>query len=649
MHNVLTLFKTDLRHLFCNVVSCIITIGLIVIPSIFAWYNIIACWDVFNNTGNVKVAVANDDEGYKSDLLPLRVNIGDMVVSALRANDQIGWTITSAEDAIDGAASGKYYAAVVIPQTFSRDMLRFYSDDAEHAQITYYSNEKKNAISPKITATGADTVSNEVNTVFAQTLYEVMLSVADALSNYADENGLDERIAALAGHISAMADDMERVQGVVTLHVEALRSSQTLLADGLALLASAEDALQEMSHQVASARDQLGDASASIGDAEQKLSSALDGALASFDELEQLLESPELSALISPEDRERLLRMIADAKESMNKVKDDYETTLKPGLDQLAADITDLGTEVTAALEACARAGEKASGFAGSASGILASAIADVEGASAALGDSSAKLKELASSITEALAAGNDEALKQILGSDAKTLSSALAAPVAIERVAVFPSSNFGSAMAPFYTILAVFIGSLLMLVVIKPKVSNKDQELLDDPKPRQMFFGRFCCMAALSFAQTTLMGLGNIFFLGVQAVHPLLLMACLWIAGIVFTFIIYVLVLSFANLGKALAVCLLIMQVTGCGGSYPLQILPAFVQWVSPLLPATHAVNALRAAMFGMYQGDFWIQIGYLLVFLIPAALIGLAFRKPFEKFMKWYIRKVESTKIIN
>ena len=170
MHNIWTLFKSDMRHLFANVVSCIITIGLVVMPSIFAWYNLIACWDVFENTGHLTVAVANEDEGYESDLIPIRVNVGDMLVSALRGNDQIGWRIVSEEEAVDGASSGKYYAAVVIPDDFSRDMLRFYMDDSERAQITYYSNEKKNAISPKITATGADTVSEKVNTVFAQSI-----------------------------------------------------------------------------------------------------------------------------------------------------------------------------------------------------------------------------------------------------------------------------------------------------------------------------------------------------------------------------------------------------------------------------------------------------------------------------------------------
>lgn len=124
--------------------------------------------------------------------------------------------------------------------------------------------------------------------------------------------------------------------------------------------------------------------------------------------------------------------------------------------------------------------------------------------------------------------------------------------------------------------------------------------------------------------------------------------MLCFWFAGLVFTFLIYALVAAFANLGKAVAVLLLIVQVTGCGGSFPLQILPSFIQNISPWLPATHVVNAMRAAMFGVYGNDFWIEMGLLALFIIPAALIGLVLRKPLARFMTWYVEQVESSKLI-
>lgn len=648
MHNIWTLFKSDLRHLFANVVSTIITIGLVVMPSIFAWYNLIACWDVFDNTGHLTVAVANEDEGYESDLVPIRVNVGDMLVSELRANDQIGWRIVSEEEAVDGAKSGKYYAAVVIPKDFSRDMLRFYMDDSERAQITYYSNEKKNAISPKITMTGADTVSEKVNTVFAQSISEVMLSVAESVSRYADGMDVHGQIAALADHINAMSEDTNRVADVVEMYSGTLESAQRLLDSGSKLIRQAQDEIVSMMETADASADGLTSAAEDIAAAQGKLEEALSSAQASFDELRALIDSSGLSQLLDPEVVQRIDQLAASAQANIQAARKDYNENLKPDLDRLIAAAKGLDADASQAISGMKEAESGISAATDSAQGILGDAVAQIGSVTGDLRVSADTLHGLATSISEALVTGDPAALQAVLGADAQSMAEALSAPVGIERIAVFPSENFGSAMAPFYTTLAVFIGSLLILVVVKPSVSNRAQANLRNPKPREMLIGRFLSLVCISLAQTTLIGIGNIFFLQVQVVHPWLLMLDLWFSGLVFTFLIYVLVLAFANLGKALAICLLILQITGCGGSYPLQILPDFVQNVSPFLPATHTVDAMRAAMFGMYNGDFWVQLGELALFLIPAALIGFALRKPFEKFMKWYVRTVESTKII-
>ena len=648
MHNIWTLFKSDLRHLFANVVSTIITIGLVVMPSIFAWYNLIACWDVFDNTGHLTVAVANEDEGYESDLVPIRVNVGDMLVSELRANDQIGWRIVSEEEAVDGAKSGKYYAAVVIPKDFSRDMLRFYMDDSERAQITYYSNEKKNAISPKITMTGADTVSEKVNTVFAQSISEVMLSVAESVSRYADDMDVHGQIAALADHINAMSEDTNRVADVVEMYSGTLESAQRLLDSGSKLIRQAQDEIVSMMETADASADGLTSAAEDIAAAQGKLEEALSSAQASFDELRALIDSSGLSQLLDPEVVQRIDQLAASAQANIQAARKDYNENLKPDLDRLIAAAKGLDADASQAISGMKEAESGISAATDSAQGILGDAVAQIGSVTGGLRASADTLRGLATSISEALVTGDPAALQAVLGADAQSMAEALSAPVGIERIAVFPSENFGSAMAPFYTTLAVFIGSLLILVVVKPSVSNRAQANLRNPKPREMLIGRFLSLVCISLAQTTLIGIGNIFFLQVQVVHPWLLMLDLWFSGLVFTFLIYVLVLAFANLGKALAICLLILQITGCGGSYPLQILPDFVQNVSPFLPATHTVDAMRAAMFGMYNGDFWVQLGELALFLIPAALIGFALRKPFEKFMKWYVRTVESTKII-
>ena len=190
MHNIWLVFRRDVSNLFKNVMCTIITVGLILLPSLFAWYNILACWNVFDNTGNLSVAVANQDEGYTSDLVPLKVNVGEKVVSALRANKQINWVFTNADDAVEGTKSGKYYAGLVIPEDFSSRMLTFYESDSASTTILYYVNEKKNAISPNITGAGADTLSYQVNAAFADTVSEIAASLAKGLANLSESSSI---------------------------------------------------------------------------------------------------------------------------------------------------------------------------------------------------------------------------------------------------------------------------------------------------------------------------------------------------------------------------------------------------------------------------------------------------------------------------
>ncbi len=727
MSDVWRLVRDDFKRLFSNAMSTIIVVGLVVMPSIFAWYNVIACWNVFDNTGNLTVAVANVDEGYESDLVPLRVNVGEQVVSALRANDEIDWTFTTEEDAVDGAKSGRYYAAVVIPQSFSEDMLTFYSEDAQHAQIVYYANEKKSAIAPKITDKGADSVSYQVNQVFAETLSELALGLAESLSQYADEADANGRIAVLADHVRGMGDQMERTASVLDLYSSLADASQALIGESAKLVDSAQneidgmedaaaggaaqavalvdelrrsadglssaledsgksfgavadsvdglfDAASEGSQECASQmraqagvvdgqaaryRDIADELAALRDDVPDEYRQAVDAAVSRMNATAGLLESVsanlkeaadklEAGNADTQAQRAEVKELAAQAQQSAADLQAEFDADLKPGLQRLADDAASLAASVGAGLRDLRASGSGLSDSAGSAGRLLGSASEEIDEVAEGLRGSSADLGALADDIDGALAAGDADLLRQVLGSDTQILSKALAAPVGIERVAAFPVENFGSAMAPLYTTLALFIGSLLILVVVKPTVSERAREALRDPKPRQLFLGRFGIMAFVSLAQTTLMGLGNMLFLQVQVAHPLLFMLCFWAAGLVFTFLIYALVAAFANLGKAVAVLLLIIQVTGCGGSFPLQLLPSFIQNLSPWLPATHVVNAMRAAMFGVQGNDFWIEMGMLALFLVPAALIGLVLRKPLARFMAWYVEQVESSKLV-
>lgn len=728
MSNLWKLFCYDVKHLFGNVVTVVIILGLVFLPSIFTWYNVIACWNVFDNTGNLKVAVANSDEGYESDLLPTKINVGDSVESALRANDQLDWVFTDEEDAIDGAKSGKYYAAVVIPQSFSSDMMSFYANDSEHAQIIYYENEKKNAVAPRVTDQASSQVSSQVNTTFAETLSDVALGLVDSLSTLADEGDANGQISKLSGTLSDSAKQLGNAADVLNSYAALTGTAKGLVNNSTDLLANAQQAVKDAEGQASDAKDgaltigdamktsvaALSDALAQSGDSFNDVPAAVDSVYDQIDtdkanaakslrdqmtdvknqrdryeELIEQLESlkphldeqyqPALDAVIKqlntsiasldklydalgnaadkleqgkdPEgtSREDVHEKLDEVQASLSTLKSDYENGLKPGLENLASSVS------TAAQSLSARASQL-SGVGGdleSSASLVAGKLGDAQGTMGSMANelhgAADKLSSLSTRIDEALASGSVEQLKQVIGSDPEALAKAVSAPVGVERIAVFPVEDFGSAMAPLYTTLALWVGSLLIMVLMNPVPSEraKKEAGLVNPKSWQLFFGRYGAAFVLAFMQSTVVCLGNMLFVGVQVANPLLYLLCFWVAGFVFSFIVYTLVSLFANLGKAIAVLLLIVYVTGGGGSFPLQLLPSFFENVSPLLPATHVINAMRAASMGVYQNDFWIEIVSVLLFLLPFIVLGIL-RPALAKLTYWFVEQVEKSKLV-
>ena len=198
MKNILKIFIDDVKRIRKNVIAMIVVIGVLVVPCLYAWFNIAASWDPYNNTGNLKVAVASVDEGYTGSLIPLEINVGEQVISALRENTPM-----------EGVKSGQYYAAIVVPEKFSTQMMSLFSDQIQKPEIIYYSNAKENAIAPKVTDKGATAIQKQVNQVFIQTISDTAMTVFQSVSNMAEANGADRLVDNLIHNLGDASDDMD--------------------------------------------------------------------------------------------------------------------------------------------------------------------------------------------------------------------------------------------------------------------------------------------------------------------------------------------------------------------------------------------------------------------------------------------------------
>lgn len=736
MRNIIAIFKRDLSRIRGSVVALIVAVGLVIVPTLYAWFNIAGSWDPYGNTGNLKVAVANSDNGYMSDLIPVRVNIGDTVVSALRENDQLDWRFVSESDAVEGVRSGEYYAAVVIPENFSSRMMTVFSSDAEHAEIVYYENQKANAIAPRVTDKAASTVRQQIDEAFAKTISDVGLATTSSLLEFMDGDQIAAYAGNLSGTLAGAITTLRDASGSVDEFAGLLQSSTGLLDSTSDLLASAGAANEDAEALVGDAKtglsgmhDALDAAVAAINQSLKDSAGDYDAAAKAIDEafgaadahvsltvtqlrdasadvakrasdmrdvqdnilaVERDVEGSNLPEKLKAElvqkidivantvgnvaNQQELLAKhlsdaaasletgaadarakaqavkdgIAEAKGSIGGVKDSYNATLKQQISDLSdavADVARRGSDMADDLGAIVT---DLSHAASALSDDLAGAHEVLAGASADLVSAADDLQRLKEGLDTAVTSGDLDRVRELIGSDPAALADALAAPVALDRQAVYHIKNYGSAMAPFYTTLSIWVAGIVLAAMLKANVDEADVKALGNPRLHELYLGRYAFFALLAFAQATLVCAGDLLFFGIQCEHPFQFMLVGWLAGFVFSNMIYTLTVSFGDIGKAIAVVLLVMQVAGSGGTFPIEMTADFFQAVYPFLPFTHAINAMHAAMAGAYGMEFWIELGTLSLYLIPSLALGLVFRRPVIRANRWIIEKLEETKLM-
>lgn len=721
MRDALSVVKNDFSKVRRSVMATCLLLFLIIIPLLFTWFNVLAAWDPFGNTKDLKIAVASEDDGYTSDFFPIEVNAGDQVLSQLRANEQMDWVITNPSDAIEGTKSGEYYASIILPSTFSDDMLTFYADGSQPAQIALHTNEKKNALAPTIANKGAEGISANISETFTRTIGDVSLGLVTSLSDFLDQGDTQDALS----RIEARA---ENLQSQLRNGARTARTMGDLTESAIPLLESAQRIIDTPRPSLSdTTRDGITDISAS--------SDALDGALSATresyaivgDRIDALYET----ANISRETRSETLNTLADNVQlninAYEGLKDTVNTRIRPLAPAEAATLTGQLDEAIAAQESVRDRLRAASDSDSperpdfSSLDRASSAIEDVRnsgirdqvsqlaqtlrgigdtielpegdiqlntdslaGASAALDDVGAtldqnadRLDDLLDRINTASRTGDLSEIAAIVGDDPEAFAQALAAPVEVERQAIYPVASFGVGMAPLYTTLALWVGALLTAVALRTDVAAKltkhrpnrfdeevdlENETEDDTAeipseapeepeeigPFAKYFGRYGTFALVGLAQSTLLTLGLIFFVKLEPAHPFLLVLAGWVSSCIFMLLVYALTVALSNAGKALAVFLLVIQISSAGGSYPLQLLPHWFQSVSPWLPATYSIRAFRSALAGSYGADYWIALAMLLLFIIPALILGVVLRKPLANYTSGLNKALAKTKMM-
>ena len=682
MRNIWTVFKTDLRTLSKCFFACVVVVAIALLPSLYAWLNIYSNWDPYGNTGGISIAVASLDRGYTDN--GEYVNKGRDVLEDLKTATSINWVIVDTEqEATDGVYAGDYYAAVVIDEDFSRKMYRMFTDWTGQPAITYYENAKKNAVATKITDTAVETLKRSISENYLEVVIDGIMEQSNLL---AADLTADDPEAAVKGVLyqaqdllhacGRMMDAFETAggSGVSESSAAALEAAVASinknLPDGSQLQQTAAEIQLQLNTVLARVERALDRLSSAIGNApelpsaQQQLRDAaaqLEKAAATLDRWAEDIEmeapaAAEQARAISAECTRLAakLQALADKPTASDLLADcdALVKSIRTMVDRIPVTSKALQKELDTVAGQVADTMEGMAALAGDAK-VMKTALAETADA---VGDTMALLRpateklltSLESTIDDLEGLTTDEymdTLVNILGGDPAVYGQYFPEMVQTSVNAVYPIANYGSAMTPFYTVLAIWVGGVILSSLIKIHART---EGLIDPKPAELYFGRYLFFFVLSQIQAAVIVTGDLYILKVQCLHPGMLYLTGALTAFTFSLLIYSLALSFGDVGKAIVVVIMVMQIAGSSGTFPIELLPEIYQKIYRFFPFPYAIDAMRECICGLYGDYYMTQLAFLLLFAAAALLIGLLVRRPFMGLNHFMEEKLEETELL-
>ena len=683
MRNIWTVFKTDIRMLSRCFFACVVVVAIALLPSLYAWLNIYSNWDPYGNTGGISIAVASLDEGY-TDEDGVYENKGQDVVDDLREATSINWVIVDTEEqAKGGVESGDYYAAVVIDKQFSRNMYRMLTDWTGKPAITYYENAKKNAVATKITDTAVETLKRSISENYLEVVIDGIMEQSNLL---AADLTADDPEAAVKGVLyqaqdllhacGRMMDAFEAAGGSgvsessAAVLEAAVANINKNLPDGAQLQQTAAEIQMQLNTALARVERALDRLNSAIGNApelpsaQQQLRDAaaqLEKAAATLD---RWAEDIEMEAPAAAEQARAISAECTRLAAKLQALADKPTASdLLADCDALVKSIHTMVDKIPVTAKALRQQLQSVTGQVADAMEGVASLSSDAKAMKAAMADTSQALgttmellrpatDRMTASLSDTIDGMQDlsadeymDTLLTILGGDPAVYGQYFPEMVQTSVNKVYPIENYGSAMTPFYTVLAIWVGGVILSSLIK--VHARTDGLID-PRPAELYFGRYLFFFLMSQIQAAVIVTGDLYILKVQCLHPGMMYLTGALTAFTFSLLIYSLALSFGDVGKAIVVVIMVMQIAGSSGTFPIELLPEIYQKFYRFFPFPYAIDAMRECICGMYGNYYWQQIGYLMLFAVAALLIGLLVRKPFMGLNRFMEEKLEETELL-
>lgn len=715
MKNIIKIFIRDIRSIIKNWVALIIILGLMILPSLYAWFNIRASWDPYGNTGGIKVAIVNNDKG--GNLQDKFISVGDELVTKLKENSNLGWEFVSEEEGNNGVHKGKYYATIIIPEDFTSETLSIINNNIKRPTLIYRVNEKSNAIAPKITDKGITTIKSQVDSNIIETvdglIFMVFNEMGVSIEGSKDKilkliNGvidLNNKVPEIESIISEIYNGSSSAENLISkakdnlpLLQDTLNSSDSLLVDTKNALEKSKGALGDVAPVIKSDLEVinrelsnleglintvininidknsilngLDNISIKLGEINSKINGIIKSLepLSKFNNnLKEIINelnavSTKLNSAIdiiskigdtvnnaSPIDKSKLqeIKSLIEAnKNIISNILNNYDSVYIPAINKAIDELTNISNNSITLVNEAKSAIPDIESLLNNLDNALKLGKGDIE----KLNNEMPKIKASLSNISSKLSTINkDEAIDKLLSllkNDWEAVSNFLGSPVEIKEEVLFPIPNYGSAMSPFYSTLALWVGALILVSLLTTEPHGFKEEITF--KPYEKYFGKFLTFGFIGICQTLILTLGDIFLLKCYVLNKWLFIGVSLLSSIIFILIVYTLVSIFGNVGKAISVILLVIQVAGAGGTFPVEVMPSFFKKVNPLLPFTYSISAMREAVAGIVKSNLTRDIIMLLSYGVIFVLVGLFLKGPINKLSRRFIEKLNESGLI-
>lgn len=682
MRNIQEIFIDDLKSIYKNFFVCIVVVFLMFIPSIYAWFNIVASWDPYANTEGILVGVANNDKG--AELNGKAVNIGKEVMEGLKENKDLGWRFTSEKEAIEKVEKGDYYASIIIPENFSEHIATIMTDDPKKAGIDYYVNEKINSIAPKITAAGANSIVDNVSKTFIKSASGSILAIFNELGITlqnelptiqkmknmvylleAELPELEQNIKTVQTHVKKAEDIIKRVndglnsiEGItsqkdklvsdVSSYVDSTRQAfegiNPLLKNDIANIRSDNESILVLANRLTgqdlpdNESDQLVEQGVTRINKELYLLDSMYNLLVRVNQFnEKNVLQPEIQLVDELRDNasnqlqalnDRAYGNLIDFGRNNDQVlasfQESYSKETGPKFNEIWNETEAILNNVQLTMEEGTKVLPEVRTLLNETNRTLETRTADIDKLQNKFPEIETKIKALASKMREIDKSYNMEEVIDFLRNDIEQESEFFSEPVLLNKHSLFPIPNYGSAMSPFFTALSLWVGGTILISMLSVGVSQKVYS------PYQIYIGRYLIFFIIGVMQALSVSIGNIFLIGVYVADKYEYILFSVLISTVFTLIVYTFVSVLGNVGKGISVVLMVLQISSSGGTFPIQVTPPFFQHINPFLPFTYAVGLLRESVGGITWSVAGKDIFILILFLIITFILGVILKKP-------------------